>query len=422
MRRNLRRLLPVLMGGGDGREELPDEAFSFLPFGIWDDEDGTFSIGKWDISAQVPRTGGTYYVSKTGNDTTGDGSENAPWLTLVKANTALAGVANACVVIGEGRYGFGDGSLSNNINRSYIGDGDVIKDGYVMGAAWELTLGQTNTYQSTGFAANCGNVFDYGTLDVNGDPTPYTLKTSIAEVEAAEGSFWYNGGSVDILYVHALGHGSPDADVRPQYIGATLSTIVVDNVNMYIENIKSYQATLLVSNASAANTGKIYVKGCKFMLNALIQNNGYTMILQNCQNAHGTGPTTDLFIAQTSYTIASKTALIDCTYWDVGQVGGTSNNCYSHHAGISVIINGDYSNTYGPCIANIQGGYSWLLGVNAHHSLSASNNYSFFFQNAGAWMDRCISSSSIKDVGGGETVYTRDCTLPATSDATLIEY
>jgi len=64
----------------------------------------------------------------------------------------------------------------------------------VLPKLWTLTSGQTNTYQQSGL----------GTIKmVYDDNVPLTLKTSIATVEAAAGSWWYDSTN-NILYVHAI--------------------------------------------------------------------------------------------------------------------------------------------------------------------------------------------------------------------------
>ncbi len=45
-----------------------------------------------------------YYVTKAGNDTTGDGSSGAPWLTLAKAESVVLSALGHVVNIGDGTY------------------------------------------------------------------------------------------------------------------------------------------------------------------------------------------------------------------------------------------------------------------------------------------------------------------------------
>jgi hypothetical protein len=45
-----------------------------------------------------------YYVAKTGNDTTGDGSQAAPWLTIGKALTAITAAGGKSIGLGAGTY------------------------------------------------------------------------------------------------------------------------------------------------------------------------------------------------------------------------------------------------------------------------------------------------------------------------------
>src|SRR5512143_1297874 len=228
------RLLGLYAGmlfGRKVRVAPPDAAFGFVPFSIYK-SGATFNAGSWDISAQVSRAGGAKYVAKTGNDTTGDGTEGNPYLTISKAITILGAAANAVIYVGAGKYGWSDGGVQNHafsVARSIVAQGDVTLDAYLSGTAWALAGGQTNTYVST-VSATINLVLDYGTLDANGDPTAHTAKASVAEVEAAEGSYFYDATPKNI-YVHALGHGSPSADVRPQYNAQALRT-AVSNVSM----------------------------------------------------------------------------------------------------------------------------------------------------------------------------------------------
>lgn len=47
---------------------------------------------------------GTYYVRTTGNDTTGDGSTGAPWLTLSKALATVSIAGGHTILMGDGTY------------------------------------------------------------------------------------------------------------------------------------------------------------------------------------------------------------------------------------------------------------------------------------------------------------------------------
>lgn len=63
----------------------------------------------------------TYYVRKTGNDDTGDGSTESPWLTISKA-LASAGFGGHTILVGDGTYAenSGDGYWTINVNFSTL--------------------------------------------------------------------------------------------------------------------------------------------------------------------------------------------------------------------------------------------------------------------------------------------------------------
>lgn len=390
----------------------PDAAFSFLPFLIYYNNGGTFSIGSWDISAQVSRAGGTYYVTKAGNDITGNGlTEGTAWKTLTKAWTALAAVPNACVKVGVGRYGWSDGGLTATATaitgRSLVplGDGTVVMDAmFDPGGAWALTGGQTYTFQKN-YAVPVVNVLDFGTLDANDDPTPYTLKTSVAEVEALAGSYYQAGG---VLYVHSLDEVSPDADVRPQYSGNTTPKVAVNDIDTYWEGIRFYNLIPSFIANAGSNTGKVYFKDCRFMFQPTqpIAITGYTAILQSCQYAHFTA--SDQITGNAGSGNVAKIAEIDCTGWDAGVSGsGGLNATTNHGAGINVIVNGEYYNTYGSPVGFIGGGKAWILGTNIHDDLSAGD-YTLLLQE-NAWLDQVTLSGNTNDINTDTTVYIKNC-------------
>ena len=420
-------------------EDEPSAAFSWLPYYVVDDEDGTFSIiskaspyAAWDISAQVPRTGTQYYVAKTGNDSTGDGlSWGTAYLTIGKATTTIGSTPNCVINVGAGKYDLWGGVIPQAINVSLIGkSGDtVIMDSFVTGDAWALTSGKTYTYESGSFvtAAVVTFVLDYKNLDANGDPTYYTKVASIDAVEATAGT-WYpdTASSPKKMYVHTLDDDSPDTDIRPQYGGDSILAVTTNDVNIYIENIRAYAKNASIASNGADNTGKVYLNNCRVMFGVKFLNYGYTLFAKDCQFAHNYGSNEDLVDGELGTgSNVPKFAFIDCEGWGSGVTGNSASNVItSHAAGAFVDLNGEYHDTNGPPVALIASGYFWGLGTYSHDNLNAATNYySFQFGLAGTWLDTCESANSTKDIyADPATVYVRDCTLPATSDATLVDY
>lgn len=100
----------------------------------------------------------TYYVRKSGNDTTGNGSTGMPWLTIAKAVATISNAGGHTVNIGTGTYAEDNGSGLFNISRNFTaactfqtetGLQDVIITG-ASSAASNVTLGQ--------FGNPCNNI------------------------------------------------------------------------------------------------------------------------------------------------------------------------------------------------------------------------------------------------------------------------
>ncbi len=67
---------------------------------------------------------GTYYVRKSGNDTTGNGSDANPWLTVAKAQESVPWAGDQTVLVGPGIYSENLGGLQYlNLQRSQSGGG-----------------------------------------------------------------------------------------------------------------------------------------------------------------------------------------------------------------------------------------------------------------------------------------------------------
>jgi hypothetical protein len=393
--------------------DQPSASFSFLPFSVYK-TGGTFNVGSWEIADQVPKTT-VRYVNKSGSDTTGDGTSVASaWKTLTKAWTTLNATDNACVYVGAGTYGWSDGGFNDTTwgrtGRSLVATGNVVLDSYLT-CTFALSAGQTYTYEA--IQANPINaVLDYGTLDSNGDPTAYVAKSSIAEVEALAGSYYYKNTVTKTLYVHTLENNTPDVDVRPQYSGNFSIKITVSNLTAYMEGIKCYHTAINVVNNASPNTGILYFKNCRWMHNStILKVNGYTAYFKGCQWAHSISGI-DGLISDVANTVVAKICTIDCTSWDFGVTGDTTMNCLTNHnGGINVVINGEYSLANGGNIACIGSGAAWLLGVNSHDCALGSgiNDDNYQFQE-NAWLDTCTSSGSTYDISvdTGHTIYIRN--------------
>jgi len=89
------------------------------------------TAGAWDTVSDALATG-IVYVSKNGSDTTGDGSQSRPYLTIGAAYTAS--VAGSTIMVGPGTY-TETLNIAKDINVLEMEKGTVIISGTVVGGA-----------------------------------------------------------------------------------------------------------------------------------------------------------------------------------------------------------------------------------------------------------------------------------------------
>jgi hypothetical protein len=427
--------LILMMSGVATVVPIPSANFSWVPFAVHK-IGGVFQPAPgWALSSMIDQSGGDRYVGKGGNDTTGNGLTYATrWLTISKGLTDTP--ANGRVLVYAGKYGWSDGAPTASWparNISLVGmEAGVYLDSYYT-SSWSLTTDQTYTYQ-TAFAVGAPSfVFDYGTLLSDGAPTAYTLMTSIATVEAAAGSYWW---SSDVLYVRPLEAGTPDADVRPSYAGGRCVTFGAgaDNQKAYVENITCCGLSNLMGNASAAGGSASYFKTCKFFypnVGIAFEFKGTDGILQDCHVAYKAAAV-DLISGTALNTVICRIIEINCTVHDVGIATGTQSwNCTTNHgAGKNLIINGDYSRSYGRPIGFINDGECWMLGTYSHHSLATDgpggSNANYQLDESLCYMDNCKGDNSTYGFTNAHAIYARnfvgDITDSGGGNATLTPY
>lgn len=112
----------------------------------------------WTPVPRLIRTNTTYYVSPTGNDSTGDGSSGSPWLTITKVFASIndALIANGAIItisLASGTHTFAGPMQLKHRDMNYI---------KIEGAA-PTTISITNMAASSGTAGNRTYTFNVNT-------------------------------------------------------------------------------------------------------------------------------------------------------------------------------------------------------------------------------------------------------------------
>lgn len=398
----------------------PPAAFTMaMPFRVGRD-DRVFEPLGWDVSDMEPETVATMYVSPSGDDTK-DGST----LILAKRTleNAIGSMTSATTIwVNDGIYiegtvaGYGGhwraASPAYNLSIKAINPGMVFQGPWKVGLSWSVYDAPSHTYQAS-YATTVQSVRDKKSLTIDDDYVKLTAKASIAEVQANAGS-WYQTGSV--VYVRLADNRVPDSDLMVM-ISMPSCHVVKDNITIYMEGIEFQggpNGAAYMRNNSAAGGLKVYAKDCKFKYSFATGGfaaEGTTLtILQDCESASNDN---DGYNYHVRNGVVPDAIEINCVGRNNGWTTDADNNGSSIHDGGRICrIMGNYGNTYGQVIIDINGALSWNLGVEAHHGLVAG--ISNFFIDGTMWLDRCwshdhsVTGYDLHVLGAGDALYYRE--------------
>ena len=192
----------------------------------------------------------TYYVRKTGDDGTGDGSTGAPWLTIQKGITSIA--AGDTLLIGAGTYAENSGSGYFFITAAFA---STVTIGSESGNADDVIItGASGTTYNTLIQANGGKL-SFQNLT-------FKMRTN----EQTSGALRIIRGS-DITFTSCkFVVLTSAADVRIGVIIADTSTYVVNNITLTGCTISctgtdaAYGMT--VTTGGSGTTSNIYITDC----------------------------------------------------------------------------------------------------------------------------------------------------------------
>jgi len=388
-----------------------DESAYWTPLG-WDwelpitiqEKNGIFRVDPtFDLRTHANITvAKTYYLNTVSGN---DGNSGLTSALPKKTWNNIIGAADADrIIVQDGSYLLrSESSLTPARNTEVIGEGTVYftSDRVDNLGVWSLTEDQTYTFQSTVAGGEyIARIYDEGTLDANGNPTRYIVRTSVALVEANPGSCYWAGG---VIYVHTLNGLTPSGRTNIRYYDSNAAYIAVNNI-FYFENI-NFRGGLSLRNGSVAGGAKSYLKNCSLMSAGIA---GLSeIIFENCvqNNAAGDGVNYDALNG-----IETKAIEIGCDFGEGGT--STANQASTIHSESRIVrINGKYHHVTGQCIADVAvNSMTWCLGCSAYNSNSGVG----FYAEGKMWLDTCHSyNNATYDLQNkaGSIIYTHNCTL-----------
>jgi hypothetical protein len=237
------------------------------------------------VVAAAPASAGTYYVRKTGNDTTGDGSDALPWLTVSKAITTVAIGGNHTINIGDGTYEEDTGGLGYLMFNRAFGATVTIQSESGNAAGVELQSATSVAYNTRclGCAKLTFRNLTFGLRTVaipsswhipNGSANTLTFEGVTFEVAAAVGVA-ANFEAVDAQAISTVSLTNTTISqvgsnaVRGIQFNTsgtgTISGVTVNGLTATLQGASSalwaYRniSNIAVSNVTASNTGNQYV-------------------------------------------------------------------------------------------------------------------------------------------------------------------
>ncbi len=380
---------------------------------IWTDGKGNFRTN-FDVAAlKYVGAGVIRYVSPTGSDSADGLTAATPYASVTKALTVsniseirlLPGVYQSANVMGGGT------ALTKNISMVAWG-GEVIFSTHT-NATWALSSGQTYTYETALTSA------PIAVLDTRAknplDDSVYSnllLKTSIAEVEATAGTYYW---ASNVLYVHLSDGISPPTATTwalPSVGYNIYAAWSAATRTWYFEGITFYGGSYGGIGGGGRADHYIYAKNCKqyFSQRAGFRITGGNTIFQNCVSAWN--PLDDGFSYHSNGADICYSVEIDCHGYKNGwaTTGIANNNGSTTHDGNKIIrLRTIAHENRGPNIVDITTGTeSWNLACVGFASASDSSNlgpvdFCFNAGNVKVWLDSCRGYSSAKTAIFGTT-------------------
>jgi hypothetical protein len=189
------------------------------------------------FSTALSSPANVYWVSTTGNDTTGTGAQGAPWATMSKAQTAAnASGQPATIMVQAGSYPRTAGPTASNTIFPTVDTAWIFYGGRANIGTWDDFAApspdgtQTNTYSWT--VSNVNKIADRLNFDQFGNYVEYPFVASPAICNRTPGTWSYAAG---VLYVNRIdGAAVTNANTRMYRSTVGSPFRVTSPINFYI--------------------------------------------------------------------------------------------------------------------------------------------------------------------------------------------
>lgn len=412
--------------------QKPSDFTPTLPCSFWRNSAGDL---QHNMNFAQFKGGTRIYVTLSGNDSTGNGSESAPYKTLKKAfEVARLGVDASYEIITT-RTMFNRDEA--NFAATYVGKNIAVvstateKTIISSNASYTWTLDGAGTYKAG--RSGVTGVIDNTNRDANGLPIPLVNVASVVACQSTAGT-WYTDGTT--VWVHRTDEAIPTQASTIVSLAVPVLEPILSGSTMYFENFIFCGWDATSGNALKIRAGanslaeKVCFYNCGFVASHPRAGNGLAAVnikdvyVFDCIAAYGQQDGYNYHYNGITTFENRRTCLVveyNCLAYHLGieYPNAASNNASSAHEGINIIRFGTigYQNT-GATIIDVNGCYSILVDCDASDPVingvsGAGTAYCFSSEGDGeglgkTYMLNCKASNCVNalTISATHTAYT----------------
>ena len=337
--------------------------------GVWKIKSHTIDDFRKTIATPIVK----YVDAVNGLDTNNGDTAGTAYKTVTKLMTVTWDRA----YLAEGNYAFTSHVFSGR-DHEVIGSGRVTLTRGYLGSevVWTDAGGGVFTTPLTAMQM----VFENAVDDANGDPVALTKAASAVAAAATPGT-WYWHADEDVLYVHRSDGSTPNtSDITINYAGSGGFTEYT-----YMEGV-IFLGSFGTGNATATNF-KYLLKNCRRIAipsGAGDSSGNIWMWFEDCVFARtGTG---DLNNIKASGGYTPALVEVNCKMYDAGKTYPTTthitNTSSTHDSVVTLRVNGEYYESEGVVVHDVNAAISLNVGCHAHDSVSGDDTHKACFGTA----------------------------------------
>lgn len=372
-----------------------------------------------NLDLTVYNSSNILYVDRdNGNDTTGTGASDNPFKTIKGAFTSISSLTGTSYKIICKTYQFFRNEFigESQATMDYTLDKNVIIEPYDKDKTILVTTAQdglvwtsdgNNVYHAT--RSNVNKVYDMRLKDCYGVFKELTKTDNLTDCENTINSFYTSG---NLVYIHTTG-GAPTTNTYLVNLPLYIAQInIINNNYLYLKNIdfygareiKFYNSSNYYNNTLICENVGIY--SCN-------DNNGFS--LDNIKNAYLINCKTGYNLRDGfnyHYTLMPENDIHQSVNYEKNCISfnnglndeNTNNNCSTVHEGCNIVrVNGIYTNSKGPAIADINTSNTLMINCKVTQEIGT---YDVYYFNR---LDETYSKAYLIDCSGiGNAQYTID--------------